>query len=389
MFSSRTNWHHHPNKLSQLLEERRRQGKPIYDLTISNPTEAGVEYPSGEILSALSQAAGLHYAPHPLGAATAREAVASYYASRNIPVSSSTIVLTASTSEAYGWLFMLLCESGANVLVPVPSYPLFDFLARLHDVETRSYRLHYDGEWHIDFDSVERALTPTTRAIVAVSPHNPTGMFLKYEELQRLNRIAVENAVALIVDEVFSEYGLDVDERRVVSTASNDAVLTFTLNGISKVCGLPQLKLGWIAVSGPDAQQQEALHRIEIIADTFLSVNMPVQVALPALLEIGERVRAQIHDRLRKNYRYLVSCVSRGAPVSVLQTEGGWYAVLKVPRTCSEEEWAIRLLSESGVYVFPGYFFDFPENGYLVISLLPEPTILEQGMAAVLSAVSL
>ncbi len=380
MFSSRTNWHRHPNKLSQLLQERRRQGTPVYDLTISNPTEAGFEYPLRDILSLPVQDAIGRYTPHPLGAAPAREAVASYYYSKNIHIAPSNIVLTASTSEAYGWLFMLLCEAGANVLVPTPSYPLFEFLARLHDVEIHPYHLRYDGEWHIDFDSVQRSLTDTTRAIVVVSPHNPTGMFLKQDELQEMNRIASENGLALIVDEVFSEYSLGACERRVVSTAANDAVLTFTLNGISKLCGLPQMKLGWIVASGPDAHRQEALQRIEIVADTFLSVNTPAQVALPQLLELGKSVRAQIQERVRANYLHLMNAVSVGSSVSALRAEAGWYAILKMPRTRSDEEWAIRLLDESGVYVFPGYFFDFAESGFLVISLLTPPEILQMGM---------
>jgi aspartate/methionine/tyrosine aminotransferase len=322
----------------------------------------------------------LRYAPHPLGAATARDAVANYYSSNNIRIDPSNVVFTASTSEAYGWLFMLLCEAGANVLVPTPSYPLFEFLARLHDVDIHPYHLRYDGEWSIELDSVRHSLSPTTRAIVVVTPHNPTGMFLKQEDLHALNRIAGENGLALIVDEVFSEYAMEASERRVASTATNEEVLTFTLNGISKLCGLPQMKLGWIVASGPAAQRQEALQRIEIIADTFLSVNTPVQVALPELLELGKRIRAQIHERVRANYRHLVNAVSVGSPVSVLHTEGGWYAILKMPRTRSDEEWAIRLLDTSGVYVFPGYFFDFAEGGLLVVSLLTQPEILHMGM---------
>lgn len=387
MFSSRTNWHRHPNKLSQLLQERRRQGTPVYDLTISNPTEAGFEYPLRDILSLPVQDAIGRYTPHPLGAAPAREAVASYYSSKNIHVAPSNIVLTASTSEAYGWLFMLLCEAGANVLVPTPSYPLFEFLARLHDVEIRPYHLRYDGEWHIDLGSVRRSLTRATRAVVVVTPHNPTGMFLKQDELQEMNRIASENGLALIVDEVFSEYSLEACERRVVSTAANDAVLTFTLNGISKLCGLPQMKLGWIVASGPDAYRQEALQRIEIIADTFLSVNTPAQVALPQLLELGKSVRAQIQERVRANYRHLINAVSVGSSVSALRAEAGWYAILKMPRTRSDEEWAIRLLDESGVYVFPGYFFDFAEGGFLVVSLLTQPEILQKGMGELLRVI--
>jgi hypothetical protein len=384
LFSSRTDWHRHPNTLAQLLEARLRRGEPIIDLTVSNPTEAGFDYPARDILEALSQPASLQYTPHPFGLLAAREAVAAYYASRTISCTASQIVLTASTSEAYAWLFMLLCEAGELVVVPSPSYPLFEYLARMHHVQVRSYRLLYDGEWHIDVDSLRRAVSPSTKAIVVVSPHNPTGMFLKREELAELTAIAARHGLALIVDEVFSEYAFAADERRMTGAVQEHHVLTFTLNGISKLCGMPQLKLGWIVVGGPEPQQQEALRRLEIIADTFLSVNTPVQVALPQLMKAGERVRGQIHERVRMNYQLLTKAVPAGSPVSVLRTEGGWYAVLRMPRTRSDEEWAIRLLDGSGVYVFPGYFFDFAESGFLVVSLLTNPDVLQKGIEEVI-----
>ncbi len=387
MFSSRTNWHRQQNKLSQLLDARRNSGKVIYDLTISNPTDAGFRYPSNEILSALSQPQSLHYSPDPKGMLSAREAVAEYYAAKGIRVQPSDVILTSSTSEAYSFLFKLLCNAGDEVLVPIPSYPLFEFLTQLNDVRIRPYHLRYDGEWHVDFDSVRDAITSSTRAIVVVSPHNPTGMFLKSEEHRALSAAAMQHGLALIVDEVFSEYGKD--DRRVrstqrvgSSTASNSDVLTFTLNGISKLCGLPQLKLGWIVVSGNEEAKNEALHRLEIIADTFLSVNTPVQVALSQLMEVGEVVREQIRERVQTNFSFIKLTIEH-SPLSVLSTEGGWYAVLKIPSTKTEEEWALKLLDDAGVYVFPGYFFEFRENGYLVVSLLGERDVFKNGMEAI------
>ncbi|HXG00396.1 MAG TPA: pyridoxal phosphate-dependent aminotransferase [Bacteroidota bacterium] len=387
MFSSRTEWPLSANRLSLLLEERRKQGKPVLDLTVSNPTDVGLEYPSQEILSALSKPEVLSYRPHPLGALHAREAVAAYYRARGVRLPADRIVLTASTSEAYGWLFMLLCEARDSVLVPIPSYPLFEHLARLHDVELRPYHLRYDGAWHIDFESVNQALTERTRACIVVTPHNPTGVFLKKAELEQLNAVAGERGFALIVDEVFGDYAFGEDEDRVVTTATNEAALTFTLNGVSKSCGFPQMKVGWIVVSGPSALRHEALQRIEMIADTFLSVSTQVQEALADFLRIGESIRAQILRRVKENYMHLRDKLGASA-VSVLVAEGGWYAVLRVPRTVSDEEWAVRLLADAGVYVFPGFFFDFPDSGFLIVSLLTKPDDLSRGVEAILALVT-
>lgn len=388
MFSSRTNWHRQPNRLSQLLHERRRSGKPIIDLTVSNPTEAGFEYPAKEILASLSQDSSLRYDPDPFGIPAARNAVSSYYSGKGIHVSPSDVILTAGTSEAYSFLFTLLCEAGDDILVPTPSYPLFEFLAKLSSVRISSYSLRFDGEWHIDVDSVRRAVTSATKAIVIVSPHNPTGMFLKKDELEALNEIAHEHHLALVVDEVFSDYGLGNDVRRIRSTAANTEALTFTLNGISKSCGLPQLKLGWIVVSGRDDVKTEALHRLEIISDTFLSVNTPVQVALPKLLPAGEKVRNQIIKRVELNLAFLKQSLPANPLVSHLSTEGGWYAILKIPTTKSDEEWAVELLAESGVYVFPGYFFEFQQEGHLVVSLLAPNAEFETGIGGILKLIA-
>ncbi len=380
MFSSQTNWQLQPNRLSQLLEEKKKAGERILDLTVSNPLQSNIEYPVELLLAALGKPESLSYAPEPRGLLSAREAVARYYAAKQIQVDPIQIVLTASTSEAYSFLFTLLCEAGENILVPAPSYPLFEHLARLNHVNTHSYKLRYDGEWHIDIDSLGRALTSATKAIVVVSPHNPTGMFLKNEELEALNEACARHKLALIVDEVFVDYGFDDDSRRVRCTAANSPPLTFTLNGISKLCGLPQLKLGWIVVSGEEGVRSEALQRLEMIADTFLSVNTPVQSALPELLAASVLVRSQILTRVHQNYQFLMHALRIDSPLSLLHVEGGWSAVVRVPKTKSEEEWALWLLQESGVHVFPGYFFEFPTDGHLVLSLLTEPCVFRKGV---------
>jgi aspartate/methionine/tyrosine aminotransferase len=388
MFSSRTNWHRQPNRLSQSLDERRRSGKLIFDLTISNPTEAGIEFPSEEILSAIAQPQSLLYTPDPKGLLSAREAIAEYYFSKRIDVHPSQIVLTASTSEAYSFLFTLLCKAGDDVLIPTPAYPLFEFLSQLNHVHLKPYHLRYDGEWHIDVDSVRRTISSSTKAIVVINPHNPTGMFLKREERRALSEVCQEKNLALIVDEVFVDYGLQIGENIVGSTAGNSSALTFTLNGISKLCGLPQLKLGWIVVSGSGEEKSEALHRLEIIADTFLSVNTPVQVALPQLLKSGEVVRQRIRERVETNLYFLKNSLSKNLPISLLESEGGWYAILKIPNTKSEEEWVLQLLDEAGVYVFPGYFFEFQESGYLILSLLTTRDVFEKGTKFLFSMIA-
>jgi len=387
VFSSRTDWHRQPNRLSQLLGERRKNGKPIYDLTISNPTEAGIEYPSEDILDALAQPQSLRYNPNPQGLLSAREAVAGYYEAKQIDVPPSNIILTASTSEAYSHLFTLLCEEGDNVLVPTPSYPLFEFLAQLNHVSIQHYHLRYDGEWLVDIESVKRAITPSTKAIVVINPHNPTGMFLKSEELRALSEECAKHSLALIADEVFAEYAFSRDDRRVASTANHDDILTFTLNGISKSCGLPQLKLGWIVASGKEEVKSEALQRLEIVADTFLSVNTPVQVALPVLLKTGEVVQQRIRERVEANLTHLRNAIGKNSPLSLLSSEGGWYAILKIPNTRSEEEWALKLLDEVGVYVFPGYFFEFQESSYFVLCLLTERGVFEKGIGEMIKII--
>lgn len=376
MLSSRLNWHLQSNRLSLLLEEKRRAGSTILDLTESNPTRAGLSYPAG-LLQALSDERARMYEPTPRGLESARTAVAGYYRDRGLEIPIDRIVLTASTSEAYSYLFKLLANPADEILSPRPSYPLFEFLAGLSSVTIRQYPLRYDGVWHIDFASLERAITPRTRAIVCVNPNNPTGSFLKGGELEHLEEIAARNDLALISDEVFCDYPFEPAQDRIVSLAGERRVLTFSMSGLSKVAGLPQLKLGWIVVSGP--RHEEALNALDLIADTYLSVSTPVQVALPELMKSSVKIRESIAARTRDNLAHLRTALS-GSAASVLDVEGGWYAILRVPNTWSEEEWTLRLLRERDVLVQPGYFFDFETEAFLVVSLLTPSDIFQEGL---------
>jgi alanine-synthesizing transaminase len=386
VFSSRTRWTLDRNALATLLAERRLRGEDVLDLTDTNPTRLGLA-PPPDLLLSLGDPAGVVYDPSPAGLTTAREAVASDYARRCLFVPRENIVLTSSSSEAYAFLFKLLCDAGDCVLVPSPSYPLFDYLAALESVELHPYPLRYDGEWHIDLAAFER-LPARVRAIVVVNPNNPTGSFLKVEEAGALRRLAAQRGLALLSDEVFADYAFRDDAARVASLAEEKECLCFSLGGLSKSCGLPQLKLGWIAVSGPGAQCAEALSRLEVIADTYLSVGTPVQRALPRILgRLGE-LRSPIHERVSTNLRHLEHAFAQGVAASLLRPEGGWSAVLRVPATLSEENWTLRLLSQDGVLVHPGYFFDFPGEAYLVLSLLPSPGDFRTGVERILSRVS-
>jgi aspartate/methionine/tyrosine aminotransferase len=322
------------------------------------------------LLEPLAGFEALSYEPDPKGTPHAREAVAAYYRSRGVDVRLDRILLTASTSEAYAYLFKLLADSGDEVLVPRPSYPLFEFLAALESVVVRQYPLRYDGAWHVDFAALESLINSRTRALVVVNPNNPTGSFLKREELERLEALCAARDIAILSDEVFSDYEHGYDRRRVRTLVGDRHVLTFSMSGLSKIAGLPQLKLGWIVVSGPKAQ--EAYERLEWIADTFLSVSTPVQVALPSLLHVHEGIKARVAENLP-----LVREHS-------LHVEGGWYTVMQVPRTRTEEDWALTLLAEHDVLVQPGFFYDFESEAYLVLSLLTEPATFREGTRRIL-----
>ena len=376
MFSSRVPADREPNRIARAVAAVKAAGRPLIDLTVTNPTAVGIDYPDG-LLQPLASPHALRYSPQPFGLEAARCAVVRDYSRRGITVAPDRVVLTASTSEAYSLLFKLLCQpQGDDVLVPVPSYPLFDHLTALDGVRTRPYSLDYHGKWMLDLDSVDRAWTAGVRAVLAVSPNNPTGSFLSSDELGQLSARCAERDAALIVDEVFADYPLGG------ATPGNvpGTCLTFRLGGLSKSAGLPQIKLAWIAVSGPPAPVEEALNRLELIADTYLSVSTPVQVAADAFLEAGAAIRARILARVRANDEHLRDRVRRFPSLDVLHADAGWSAVVRVPARMTEEDLVVKLIEQDGVSVHPGYFFDFPHEAFLVISLLPEPADFGEGV---------
>jgi alanine-synthesizing transaminase len=368
MFSNRLDWNLPPNEISALLDAKRRDGVAILDLTESNPNRAGIRLPDQEVLQPLSSTDSLQYEPCAAGLARARQAVADYYSAAGLQVHPDRIVLTASTSEAYSFLFKLLMNPGDNVLVPRPSYPLFEHLAALESVKVDPYSLRYQEGWWIDMETIRRR----ARAIVVVNPNNPTGSYLKKSEWHRLAAICHANQIALISDEVFSDYSFAPDPDRVPSVAANQEILSFALGGLSKLVGLPQMKLGWILVSGP--RQQEALDRLHWIADTYLSVSAPVQHAAAHWLSLRSGFQARLIERLDHNL-----ALAR-ASCEVLDLEGGWYATLRLPCTLSDQQWAINLLREDNVLVQPGYFYDFQQDSLLVVSLLTPPEVFAEGI---------
>jgi aspartate/methionine/tyrosine aminotransferase len=363
-FSRRTDWNTEESQLARAHRERVQAGLPIADLTASNPTRCGFTY-DRELLTALANPLALDYDPQPRGLASAREAVCGYYADHGVALAPSRIVLTTSTSEAYSFLFRLLCDPGNEILALLPGYPLFDFLAVLDDVRLKNAALVYDYGWQIDPEGLRRAITPQTRAIVLVHPNNPTGHFTKPWEAEALARMFREFNLSLIVDEVFLDYGLGTEARSFA--AGLDGVPVYVVSGMSKIAGLPQMKAAWIAVTGPEADV--ALERLEVIADTFLSMSAPVQCALPKWLEGRAGIQKQIRERVAANLAVLDRKLVRLPAASRLVAEGGWYAVLRIPALDPDEKTVLALL-ERGVWVQPGYFFGMGESGWLVVSLL-------------------
>jgi aspartate/methionine/tyrosine aminotransferase len=383
VFSNRLPSNLATNRLTEAIQRFRASGRPLIDLTESNPTRAGFEYPA-DLLTSLADPRGLTYVPSPFGLPAARAAVAGEYARQGTNVAPDRVILTASSSEAYSLLFKLLGDAGDEILVPRPSYPLFDYLTRLDLIASRPYELEYHGRWIVDVDGIERALTARTRAVLIVSPNNPTGSFVTRDELDRLAAICAPRQIALIADEVFADYELEPGAAASAgrAAAQHDA-LTFALGGLSKSAGLPQMKLGWIAVGGPDPHVAAALSKLEHICDTYLSVSTPAQVAAPELLRAGARLRAQIADRVRENYRQLKMETAAVPSCVALKSEGGWYSVLQVPSLEPEEYLVLRLL-DAGVLVHPGYFFDFPRESYLILSLLPPSDAFRDGLMRIL-----
>jgi alanine-synthesizing transaminase len=384
MFSSRTRWDRAENPLARVIRARRVEREPLLDLTETNPTRVGLEAPAG-VLELLADPGALAYAPDPRGRIAAREAVADDARRRGVAVSADQVLLTASTSEAYALAFKLLCDPEDAVLVPRPSYPLFDFLADLESVRVDRYALAFDGAWQLDLEEIRHALSPETRAIVVVNPNNPTGSFLKSGEALALFDLCAERGLAVISDEVFADYAFAPDPRRVAALDGGDRVLVLSFGGLSKSCGLPQLKLGWIVATGPAALREEALARLEIAADTYLSVGTPIQQAAPQILARLRDLQAPIATRVRGNLDALRGLCPVGRSATLLDVEGGWSAVLRVPATVSEEERVCHLVRERGVLVHPGYFFDFDAGAYVVVSLLPEPETFRRGVEILLS----
>ena len=389
MFSNRTNWKLEENAYTRALRNHRQSGKAIWDLTVSNPTACGFQYDDAAILAALNNPAALQYDPEPKGLPQARASVIEYYEQKQpgTRLDPECVILTTGTSEAYSFLFRLLCEPGDEILIAHPSYPLFDFLASIQDVALRPFRLVYDHGWQIDFPALKKTISARTRAILLVHPNNPTGHFVSTAEAEQLNTICAEHDLALVVDEVFLDYEMhatSAHKKRHGSFVSNNRTLTFVLSGLSKISALPQMKVGWLAASGPDTLVRDAIARLEMIADTYLSLSAPAQYALSALLAQRHAMQPQIMARIEANLRQLDDALSSQKSVSRLQIEGGWYAVLRVPAVQSDEDLAIKLLKEHSVLVHPGHFYDFPDDGHLVVSLLPRAEELTEGMRRVL-----
>jgi len=385
MFSSRTPKDFAENALSRRIREMRRSGARILDLTESNPTRAGFLAPP-EMLALLADPRGARYSPDSRGLRSAREAVSRDYAARGVSVDPDHIILTASSSESYSLLFKLLANPGDDVLVPTPSYPLFGYLADLDSVSVRNYPLRFDHEWHLSVDALSALVTGRTRAVVVVHPNNPTGSFLKRQEAKDLAGLCGERGIAIIADEVFADFGLSNEgANRHPSFALDSPALSFSLGGLSKSCALPQMKVGWIAISGPATPRDEALARLEFIADTYLSVATPIQLALPAILEAKTSLQSPLRTRLARNFEALKAAAAAHPELTLLAVEGGWSALLQCPSTRTDEERALHAL-DAGVLVHPGHFFDFESGCYLVVSLLCDPEILDAALPALMNA---
>jgi aspartate/methionine/tyrosine aminotransferase len=385
MFSSRTDWDVHPSAHFSLLQEKRSNGEQVIDLTESNPTRCGITSPA-PLFETESLQRSLVYEPDPKGLVAARQTIAAWYNKQHRPVEPEQIVLTASTSEAYSFLLRLLCNVDEAVATPRPSYPLFEYLCRLHDVACRHYGLAYDGEWYIDIGSLEETLTRGAKALILVHPNNPTGSYIKSDERKRILKLAASHGTVLIVDEVFHSFPFGNDTRRAGSFAGTPDILTFTVNGLSKLVALPQMKLAWTVVSGPREEVKAALGRLEIISDTYLSVGTPVQQALGSILEQQGVRSSRVLERVRGNYAELQRIVAGDSPITVFRCEGGWNAILRLPATRSDEAWALRLLQSENVLAHPGHLFDCEIGSCVVLSLLSEPQLFSEGVHRMCSA---
>jgi len=390
MFSRRTDWPLEKNPLTCLLEDFKNKNCEVFDLTVSNPTKSNIHYPEEQILQALCNDKNISYDPISFGALSARKAVASDYQKSGLSIDFNHVVLTSSTSEAYSFLFRLLLNPGEHILLPRPSYPLFEFLANLNDVEIDFYPFVYDKEWKIDCDILEGLVKKSTKVIVLVNPNNPTGSFVRPFELEAINRTCKKHNLSLICDEVFSDYGFEEKKSTLRSVSSNKEVLTFVLGGLSKALGLPQMKLSWILTSGPEATVKEALNRLEVIADTYLSVSTPSQNALAQWFDFKKDIQKEIKVRLERNKDILKNIFSDKSQLcQILKADGGWYGVIKVLKDVQEESFVYNLLKEKQVFVHPGYFFDFEDEPYMIVSLLTDPKIFQEGLERVVSYLDL
>jgi len=398
MFSHRLAWPPRENRLSILLKEKRRRQEPLLDLTESNPTRVGLAYPAARLAEALADPGVTSYDPDPRGLAAAREAVAAFCVRHGQSASPDRLLLTASTSEAYALLFKMLADPGDAILTPRPSYPLFDDLAALEAVRPTPYPIILEHRWQIDLDGLAGLLDGAgplpPRALVLVNPNNPTGNALRPKERRALEDLCAPRDVAIISDEVFLDYrfetaaGEDIVSMAGARPSEKPSVLSFTLGGLSKSCGLPQMKLGWILMHGPESLVRQAMERLELIADTYLSVGTPVQRAAARLLLMGEEIGEEIRDRVRRNRGALAAAVPQGSSCRLLPADGGWYAVLQVPAVQPEEDLVLGLLGKDGVVVHPGYFFDFPREAFLVLSLLPDPATVAEAIEKILQRVA-
>jgi aspartate/methionine/tyrosine aminotransferase len=385
MLSNRLAPHAEINALTRAIDAQLAAGAAIADLTESNPTRAGIPYPA-DLLCTMADARALRYDPVPFGMMSARDAVARDYARRGVTVDPAHIVLSASTSEAYSWIFKLLCDPGTSVLVPQPSYPLFEHLTRLDSLRAVPYRLEYHGRWEIDLDAIASA-PDDTRLVLLVSPNNPTGSYVSRREAEAVADVCRRRGWALVADEVFAEYSLEVSAP-ATEIVRDSGVLSFTLGGASKSLGLPQVKIAWMLVDGPPALRDGALSGMELIADTFLSVSTPIQIALPDVFARAGSVRAAIHDRVARNLARARQIAPRYPACTLLGVEGGWSAVIRVPAVNGEEQLAIDLLNREHVLVHPGYFFDFPHEAFVVVSLLPPEDVFGDAFDRVLRLAS-
>jgi aspartate/methionine/tyrosine aminotransferase len=385
MFAKRTSWNRHENELSQMVGQMRASAKRISDLTRSNPMECGFLYEEKEIRDALGCNGIVEYRPAAFGMASAREAVAGYYrAQHGLEIHRDNVVLSSGTSEGYSFLFRLLCNPGDEVLIAAPGYPLVDFLADLCDVKLVRFPLSYDHRWQIDFTALSAAASARTRAVIVVHPNNPTGQYVSAREQKELMEFCGQRGIALIADEVFLDFSFR-DGEPVRSFVSSGEVSTFTLSGLSKICGMPQMKLAWIVASGPQPERREALARLEVIADAYLSVGTPVQLAARDLLEMRKTFQAQAVDRVRANLAELNRQLAEQTACTRLECEGGWTAVLRVPALQTDEELAITLLKERGVLVHPGHFYDFARPGHVVVSLIVPTEEFAKGIRCALA----